>query len=523
LFARGHITAGLCRSGMSEQLITDELDLVCDVDPKEDDQLCKDAQLIWKRVYKSARTGDRVRRIDYQVPKRAQVPSTSDTKPTLAEWLRNRDADVARLSSTSSSSSTLMLPNVANKVVGIDGWTEDHQKEAVFQKNKHLVKFLEMAAEGRALPKDLTPAKTEAVELRKLYQAKLAAEYGKKKKAEYARQADPELPMLKNTKMFVDKAYSATKASLAFKRLMRTMEITVCDDRLECTAFMVEDVVKLPQRVQWCLMLGGGVACDKLFVTSAGSEGRCMTHEAARRKPRTVWASDAFIRLHQELYRILVAKTSKPAGCWTWSSSKDVFLQAVAVKNRTKRPAEVLAFLSKPEVDLQEPQHKPVHENPPANLLAYLPTCLHIHMYPTHRYEYTPTPIRNHRCIPTYTRMMNTHLHPCTQTPIFAYIAHTHAPARTCARMHVCTHTYTHTHTYVSTYIHACTHSCVHAYTYTDIRTRSHLDRKTDRQTHGRTDGQTHTYTYTYTYTDTDTYPYTYPYTYTFAYTYRYT
>ena len=181
-----------------------------------------------------------------------------------------------------------------------------------------------------------------AAELYKIYQRKVAAEYEKRKDGAAKAAAPAAALSIDGKTMYIDKTLRTTSA--AFSRLLRERKIKVSDDRLAASVFVVPDVVQLPQRVHWCLALGGGVACDMLFVNSMGSEGRCMAYEPACHIQRVAWASPDFVRWHPELHKILVAKTSRPSGMWTWPSSQAAFLAAALKKYRTKRWAEVVAF-----------------------------------------------------------------------------------------------------------------------------------------------------------------------------------
>jgi len=70
LFAATHRASGLYRADLSEDVIDDELHLLCDMDDKENDGLALDAQRVWATFYGKAReTAQRAPRIDAGIPK----------------------------------------------------------------------------------------------------------------------------------------------------------------------------------------------------------------------------------------------------------------------------------------------------------------------------------------------------------------------------------------------------------------------------------------------------------------------
>ncbi len=297
LFARGHCHAGICRADMSEQLINDELNLICDVDFEDTDLLLQRAQSIWLSVYKSVRTGNRRSRMDIGKP-RAPKNALS-----LAQSLRDRTADITQLVDRSAAAFSDSMVPVAEL------WSDGHAKEAAFQQQKRVFKLLESA--DTVLESDLTPRLAEAASLFKIYQQRVGEAYARKK-AVAAEACEPQ--RLSGSVMWADPALR----NRLLKKVCHSLTIDVVTDRMRAKTFLVRDVLKLPQRVAWCLALGGGMACELEYVVSNGEDGRCMVYEATGNRKRTAWASDAFIQNHNVIFGILAEKASPPTGSWKW-------------------------------------------------------------------------------------------------------------------------------------------------------------------------------------------------------------
>lgn len=350
LFSKGHVTAGLCRTDLSEDLILDEVHIICDNEDHEAAKWAADAQKIWRDVYKTARgsgsgDGDRPRRIDFGVPKKAVY---EDGKTSLANFERQRQALVEKMSLNRSPSSVVAAP-----VVGTDGWTVAHAGEIAFQKSKRLARFLEAGCEGRLLEKELTPKMRRALELYKIYQQKVADEYQVRKNKERREQAPPIAPLLDGKRAYVDTGVGIDNNKRELAKL-RTAGMTRTLCREDAEVFVVHDVVHMGQRNTWCLALGGGIACDLEYMASAGSKGRCLTYSAAGRVRRDVFMSPGFLRTHPTLAQILIARTKHPSGKWVWHVDKASFRSVAATKHRQKRFAEVVAFLLDSEVASQD-------------------------------------------------------------------------------------------------------------------------------------------------------------------------
>ena len=144
LFATSSKAVGLFRSALSDGLLNDEAILLCDAREPKLDKLCQRARIIWSGIYGEARTADRGERLD------AGTKRTITGKPKLSGWLRQRRASVDGFMSKTGVQAAASCDS-QTRVVGQDGWTEAHEKEAEFQRTNRQKRFLEGMDEGTLL------------------------------------------------------------------------------------------------------------------------------------------------------------------------------------------------------------------------------------------------------------------------------------------------------------------------------------------------------------------------------------
>ena len=329
---------GTLRTDLDDDHINDDLDMLDDglQDDIAVEKLVAVAQAVWSKVYEPPRTADRQRRIDFGV--RRSPPQQSAT-PSLAEWQRQRDADVA---AKSSHVECQVLPDAA---VGSEGWTGDHQKEAEFQMRKRFHARLDAAMVGSIPESSLSPRMREALGYYRQYHGILNREYLARGCAEKRRKFREPIK-LADSKMFIHESARHHLADRDFVSALRNQRIQEVTEVLEADICLVTDVVHMPEIIHWALMIGGGRACDVECILNNGNAGCSLFMAAQHKKKRIAWFSNRFAREYPHLARLLINKTCPPCGTWCWVRSKAELIAAAR-----KRPSEVVAFIGATEAD----------------------------------------------------------------------------------------------------------------------------------------------------------------------------
>ena len=93
-----------------------------------------------------------------------------------------------------------------------------------------------------------------------------------------------------------------------------------------------------------------GWACDRDCILAEGHGGRSLFYNAQNKYRKHVWFSQQFAREHGDLLALAVEITYKPKGSWVWLRTKKEFLEVTRKKIAAKKPADVIAFVTEPEL-----------------------------------------------------------------------------------------------------------------------------------------------------------------------------
>jgi hypothetical protein len=242
LFGAGQRACGISRQDLCDGIINDELTLICDVDPNEDQELIDTARTLWALIYPPVRSSDRNERMD-KGRKRERTYVDSDEKLSLTGWEKRRRVQVAEIAKDLQIEVGAQLPD---KAVGVDMWTADHEKEQNFQRDKQLIKFLEAANEGLLLPEEMTPGVKEALVIFNKAEGIKRATYLRDKERLRAVQKGPSRVMIDGRKVFVESKMSEPKD---FSKILKKNGLTKVGERKAADVFIVADVANPGQRI----------------------------------------------------------------------------------------------------------------------------------------------------------------------------------------------------------------------------------------------------------------------------------
>ena len=343
LFAACKGSAGVFRADLGHQLINDELQLLSDIDKKNDKQMIEKAMEIWSQIYHAARDSSN-RPLRLHAGKRL-VGGTKE-KPSLCKWLKRRREEV---SSLTASKKRRVTSGPAPEVVGCGGWTAAHKKEKDFQDAKRLERFMQAVDENYTVGAENSAGAEAAWKLWKDFGAKRAATYSAEKMRLGQKSQDPTLNVKSMSNVFVDPAVDFQGDDLKFTQALRQHCIKRTYNRLSADVFVVPNVAQLGQRIQWCTMLVGSCVCDLKCLISGGTGGNSVTFKPAVSSRRMVWCSDNFKASHGELHNILCHIVALPVSNWKWLATKEQMLERAKKRAAGGHAGEVVAFITSAE------------------------------------------------------------------------------------------------------------------------------------------------------------------------------
>ena len=128
---------------------------------------------------------------------------------------------------------------------------------------------------------------------------------------------------------------------------LRRLGAFITGDRLQASAFVVEDLSKSNMRAQWMAALTGGCLVSKAFVLHGF--GPFIMYKTAVAYPRSLFITDAFKAAHPELSQILAAACRRPNAKWRVLASRELFLRQQQ-RNRSG-PQSITALVARAELE----------------------------------------------------------------------------------------------------------------------------------------------------------------------------
>lgn len=351
LFSKAHATQNIARSDLPDELVRDELDIICDIDRTEDAEQVKAAMDMWLQVYKTSRKQE-AERIDAGVPKAAKAEAAEQTMlgKSLAGLIRARDAEVGTLAASSGGTQRRAL---SPKVVGDQGWTEQHKKEVQFNKTKRAMALLDAHKSGTTVEGEMTKNYLQASKLNDLYQLKLSVDYAKRKANNLHSIADKTDLDLAGKRIYVDSGFKG-KDSQELTKLLQQARLRRVTDRGNADVFLTADVNCLGQRTSWSLMLGGGYAISWECLLAQGRDGAALCFSCAVAAKRWIWVSPAFCDVNPTLTDILTSKMELQRSNWRWAASSDELKSMGESRKRNNLcGSDLIVFVAKAEKPAQ--------------------------------------------------------------------------------------------------------------------------------------------------------------------------
>ncbi len=342
LFAEGKAASGIAMRSNNENLYNDLLQLVCDKNPRMDEEIVQEARRVWVEVYGKPRPGKREIRCDSG----RQKPRMASTgKPSLAGWIRERRQQVAKVARRFVPSMKRLYTPV-ERVVGQQGWTASHAAEAIFQRTKRTKRFLEAVADGAIT--DLTDDTKDLISQYAKIEGRCHKEYVAKQDR-IQRLIEPgEKPNLHHKRVHVEANVTIANKNLWHQQL-RTHKAVVVTDRTTAELFIVEDVTRIGQRTLWNAMLAGIPVCSVEHFVSEGIRGPVLTYKTAVMSKRQIWCSADFVGAHSELHKILVARSHAAGSNWRWIPTFAKFQDLATRRTVAGHGNEVVGFVTERE------------------------------------------------------------------------------------------------------------------------------------------------------------------------------
>ena len=192
-----------------------------------------------------------------------------------------------------------------------DGWTERHEAEADFQRQKRLRRCMESLREGAFPATDISTAMLADIVAMREKEVRSQREYANRVARTERLRAGPTPNALLSKRVVLSRAIPR-RSTAGFADALRRAGAALVADAMQADIFVVADIATVPPRVQWLAVLGGGRVCDMKFVLSGGKHGVSVLYKRAMATRRTVFLSDAFITRHPKLAGLVLRKAGDP-------------------------------------------------------------------------------------------------------------------------------------------------------------------------------------------------------------------
>lgn len=311
------------------------------------------AQRLWVQRYGAARTPDRPERQDSGT-QRKRLREDEAGKVSLSHWIKKRRAEVNAQARASSERAPVEV-SLAQQV-GVGGWSEAHEAEADFQRDKRMNRFLEAHEAGHTLEAEYADKELadRAVMLKLLVDEARNRKYNQDRNRVERLLEAPAQVSLEGKRIFVEERVLQEKDA-EMRQLVHACNGRLVQNRGQADVFVVLDVQHPGQRVTWHAMLGGHSIADVHFLESSGHAGVMFTYKAATNTTRRWYCSAEFARLHPILSGIIHAKANAPGSKWYALDAREDCIEWAEYCNQRKRATEVLAFVSEAEANAEDP------------------------------------------------------------------------------------------------------------------------------------------------------------------------
>jgi hypothetical protein len=128
--------------------------------------------------------------------------------------------------------------------------------------------------------------------------------------------------------------------------------MTVVDNRLDATVFMVNDVTDAGQRTSWAATLVGGSIVGTTFFEN--EESPVITKTKAIAVHKEIYISETARVNHPSIAETIKTATAMPGSKWKLIASADAFVARYVQANKSHRGPNVIAILSRE--DSKEPR-----------------------------------------------------------------------------------------------------------------------------------------------------------------------
>ena len=332
---------------ITEPLADDEIQLITlkGITNKERDKLCTEARDIWIACYPKPRQRIKARR-----DRNAQRPGRMDPSSERGFMRKRRlDTEVA-----AASVSSLQAAEPVERIVGVGGWEESHEKEVNFQRAKRKHRLMESLADGTLLEDEYDEDDLRNLaEIQKL-ESNTRGSYLSSKRRMVAVLHAPQLPSL------MGKLYH-TRDDLGgevYKRI-RCVGLRMTENLHHADVYIVRSVGNTPVEFLWPAVLQGKFIISMDFLLAkgaAGTEGSMLRYQPACQIMRSIFVTPRFARDHANRALDVLTAAAQPGHTpiggtrWTLVTDVEKFNSLIAKANRQKKRSSVAAFVTEDDI-----------------------------------------------------------------------------------------------------------------------------------------------------------------------------
>lgn len=347
MFALQHVIGRLCSAELSEQLVSDELQVLCN--EGDDKAVAESAVQVWLEFCGAPRQGTWVKGRVRSFVGKQHVWVASPEVETETSWLKRRRREVSTGSAAVSSSSS--APSMPQPSAVGPYWIDAHESESQFNDAKRQDRFIDLIDEGGALRQELAAGVEQTWQEHNLREAKISRDYLRTRRRLDAADAPAEPIDFTGKLVWLD---GMRRAVVGGFDTSRRMNFRFVDQPVGCHIVVCRNA-SAPDSLQaiWNLCILGGISCTPDFLTSASLGGSALKFNAAcEGAARFVYISLLFATYYESLAEVVFYSCLHPKSKWTNAGEQIDFREKI--RKSAKSREQSMAFLVDAEIGSEE-------------------------------------------------------------------------------------------------------------------------------------------------------------------------
>eukprot|EP00969_Alexandrium_andersonii_P360372 15455195-Alexandrium_andersonii.AAC.1 len=258
------------------------------------------ARRAWAKLYGHARARGKFCRSDKgrPNPRRAGLAG----KKTETSFLKRRRVSV---------DAGVRAAKVVRKTAPEPYWTDTHTKELDFQQKKYAKNKVTAYKDGVLLASEITEDLRHQNTLEEMNEARRYLERDKQHSDRNLKRVEHTPLVFQGKSVYVDPNTTALSNNGSLTRAINKVGGKTTTNRENANVFVVDCVASPGLKNQWCLALGGGIACTEEYVVSEMKRGVALAFKSALATKRSYCITEDFAEMHPAITAIVAVKASR--------------------------------------------------------------------------------------------------------------------------------------------------------------------------------------------------------------------